>query len=463
MTAAAAAAQIAWPRPRIEPVAGYMQLVDAAYNLTTSAALIGENFADAFTPRGGTQVDPYAQAISAKRPFAEICGGSPNVGLGTAGQAGGAFNGFPSLRGDGGVIFITSTTANFYNATAAGTNVPWIFYITPQWIAQSDDAIFSFGNSASTLGFMELYAAVTGNKVTYARDGTVLISRQTATNDALRAVWRFAFDGTDLSVEKDGVVVSAASAFSTAGVLAGNQDAFFALVRTTAQVFGHVRFNRRLWYQKATETAAEKIQNYKFMNQGFYTPVNSSLLVTVGDSTSQVLHPWWLQIEGIGGVYVWDPAISSQPLNPNMVSFQLDQLTSVYPGANIARSAYTLYACSNDLLAGTSAATLEPILTTYAGTDRAAVPSRDGIIGTVPAAATITGAAETERLALNAYIRANYVAMGFPALADRDAALGGTAFPSSGLTFDGTHCNDAGNAIIAAITKTALQSLGKGW
>lgn len=453
MPSRSAVGAIAKARTPIAPVAGFTQLVDWGYNVNYSQPApqsVGEYYTDQITPRSGSQfspvvsapsaqLDPYPQLLTAKRPIYELNGG---------------FNGFPCGRGDGGSWFITSSTANMYTAAQTGTNTPFLYYISTQWIEQSDDAVFSFGSSTVTTSFYEMYAAVTGGKVTIAKDGSVLITKTTAANDALRAVWRAAFDGTNLTVEKDGVVVLAATAFNTAGVMAGNQDAFFALVRTTAGVFGHARFNRRLWYPTPVgETAQQKTQNYQFMHQGYLrAPSNASFLLTEGDSTSQLQNPWWQQLapQGLGGVWVANPAIGSETL-ATMLSRQLDHVNSNYP-QGYARAVYNLWACSNDLLAGTSAAVCVTNLTSWATSARAALGAGVGLFcGTVPAASTITGAAETERLSLNTSIRANGGAggsMGFDDYTDRDGILGGTSFPTSGLTIDGTHCNDAGNLLL---------------
>lgn len=446
MPSLSATGAVSKARVPIAPVAGFLQLIDWGYNVAysqPSPQAVGSYLTDQITPRSGAQfspavvagaaqLDPYAQGIAARRPVYELNGG---------------MNGFPCGRGDGGVIFITSTTANMYSAALTGTNTPYIFYITPQWLEQTDDAVFSFGSSAVTTSFLEMYAAVTANKVTIAQDGTVLITKTTATNDALRACWRVAFNGTNLQVEKDGAEVLAATAFNTAGVMGGNQDAFFALVRTTAAVFGHVRFQRRLWYAKSSETAAEKLKNYQFMHQGYLrAPANASFLLTEGDSTSQLENPWWQQLapQGLGGVWVANPSIGSETL-ASMVTLELDHVTSNYP-QGYARSASTLWAGSNDLLAGTSAAAIETLMTTWTTAEAAANAARGRIGGTVPAASTITGANETQRLALNTFIRANATgSLGFNDYVDRDGILGGTAFPASVLSLDGVHCNNLGN------------------
>ncbi len=439
----------------VEPVAGYIQLVDATNSAGiswTDGGAIGNRFVDSLTPASGTYLDPYTSTLTT-RPIYEP----------------GGFNGFASICGDGANDTLDSTTSLFAAAAMNGINTPFVCYISCQFLAATDEVIFSFGNSGGTASWFEFIAATTGNvRKAFRVDGSSNIAATSATsstNDALRATWRLAFDGTTGTIERDGVQVMSGT-FTCAAAFASNCDSFFCLRRSTKTNFGFARFQRRLWYAKASETAGEKTQNYAYMQAGYTPAPGKSLLINEGDSTSQLRDgaqaAWpgsWAGLLTLSNAVISNTAVSSQPLSPNMLTDVVRDVNSNY-ASGYTYEAAILVAGLNDYNASRTGAQFATDVQTWITSVKAANPSRKVIICTTPKGALITSTKETERQAGNTSIVSNAVSSwGAHAVVDVDGLLP-EATSDTSVRNDGTHWTTLACQRVATAVQSVLSGFG---
>ncbi len=440
--------------PAPEPVAGYIQLVDATNSAGiswTDGGAIGNRFVDSLTPAGGTYLDPYTSTLTT-RPSYEP----------------GGFNGFASICGDGANDTLDSTTSLFAAAAMNGTNTPFVCYISCQFLAATDEVLFSFGNSGGTASWFEFIAATTGNvRKAFRVDGSSNIgtAASSSTNDSLRATWRLAFDGTTGTIERDGVSVFS-GAFTCAAAFASNCDAFFCLRRSTKTNFGFARFQRRLWYAKSSETAGEKTQNYAYMQAGYTPTAGKSLLINEGDSTSQlrdgVQAAWpgsWAGLMTLSNCVVSNTSVSSQPLSPNMLTDVVRDVNSNY-ASGYTYEAAILMAGLNDYNTARTGAQFVADVQTWITSVKAANPSRKVIVCTTPKGALIIGSEDTERQAGNASIITNAVSSwGAHAVVDVDGLLP-EATGDTSVRNDGTHWTTLACQRVATAVQSILSGFG---
>jgi hypothetical protein len=429
------------PTPPLAPVPGYLQLIDAASGVVSSGAY--PPLVSSLTPAGGTYAAPYTIA-------------------GSVYYEPGGFNGFPSIRGNGTTGVVESTTPAFAIEAMAAANTPFVAYISCQFLAATNEALFSFGNSASLNDFFEVIALTSGNLLAAVKTDGLGASKTVngSTSNTLRGTLRVECAGATLRMEIDGVEIAAFSTdnFST-GALTLTHDAFFALKRSTVINVASARFNRRLWYKKVSETPEEKAQNYAYMLGGYTPAAGRCLLIAEGDSTTapETLPGFdpWPQKMGLGSTTIVNVATGGHRLSSHVLPDQFADVNSNY-AVGYAFEAASLMVGSNDYNNARTGAQVAADHATWAAASKAANPSRKLIASTTPLATTLTGSEDTERLAGNALLIANYAAYGFDALVRRDLIITNTATD----TFDGVHATDAKNQEIADAAKAILQSWG---
>lgn len=430
------------PTPPLEPVAGYLQLIDAASGVVSSG--IYPPIITSLTPTGGVYLDPYTGAGSV---YYEL----------------GGFNGFPSIRGNGSTGLLNSTTAAFATEAMAAANSVFVFYISLQFLLASNECIFSFGNSGTlTENYVQLLAQSSGNVLAAIIADSLGVSKTVlgSTNNTLRGTLRGACTGTTLTLELDGVELAT---FTTdnfnVGALTLTQDTFFALKRSTIINVAAARFQRRLWYKKASETAGEKAQNYAYMQAGYTPAAGQCLLICEGDSTTapETLpgFPPWPQKMGLTHTTIVNVATGGQRLSSHMLPDQFADVNSNY-AVGYAFEAAALLAGSNDYNNGRTGAQVAADHATWATASKAANPNRKLIASTTPPADTIIGTEDDERQIGNALLVANHVAYGFDAIIRRDLIITNTATD----TFDGVHATDAKNQEIGDAGGAILRPWG---
>jgi hypothetical protein len=425
------------PTPDPTPVAGYIQLVDAASGVVSSG--VYPPLVSSMTPAGGSLVDPYS-------------------GIGGVYYELGGFNGFPSIRSNGTTGYLPSTTGAFAAASMSG---PFVWYISAQFLAATNEGLFSVGNSGLANNYFEFYAASTGGKVTALRQGAAIAKSVIASiNDNLRHNWLLEGDDTRLRIERDGVEVAAfATDNFNVGTLVLDQDAFFVLKTNVLAHVGAARFQRRLCYLKASETPEERAQNYAWLTAGYTPAAGRCLLICEGDSTTAPethpgFDPWPLKM-GLTHTTIVNVATGGQRLNAHMLPDQLADVNSNY-ASGYAFEAASLLAGSNDYNNARTGAQVAADHATWAASSKAANPSRKLIASTTPPATTITGTEDDERQIGNALLIANYLTYGLDALIRRDLIITNTATD----TIDGVHATDAKNQEIADAALAILQGWG---
>lgn len=146
------------------------------------------------------------------------------------------------------------------------------------------------------------------------------------------------------------------------------------------------------------------------------------------------------------------PAQTQAQMNADAVA-QIDSLYSATYAKNIAITAGGI----NDL-PSSSAATIESAIQTWCTTRRAA--GFQVIVATIPPATSVSGANETKRAAINAWVVANWAswADGLCDLA-ADSRMQTPADTTYYLA-DGVHYTAAGHAVVAELMRTQLATLG---
>lgn len=431
------------PTPPLAPVAGYLQIVDATSGVSASG--VHPQSLDSITPSGLFNA-PYTATLTA-RPTYELNG----------------FNGFPSIRGNGTTTVLGSTTPDFAVEAMASANTPFIVYISLQFLASSNECIFSFGNSGTlTENYVELLAQSSGNVLAAIIADSLGTSKTVtgSTNNTLRGTLRLECTGTSLRAEIDGVEIAAfATNNFNVGALTLTQDTFFALKRSTIINVAAARFQRRLWYKKASETTEEKAQNYAYMQAGYTPAAGQCFLIAEGDSTTAVdTHPGflpWTEKMGLASTTVSNVATGGHRLYADVLPQIFTEVNSNY-ATGYSFDAASLIVGSNDYNNARTGAQVAADHASWAASSKAANPNRKLIASTTPVADTLTGSEDTERQAGNALLIANYVSYGFDALLRRDLIITNTATD----TFDGVHATDAKNQEIADAVKAILQGWG---
>jgi lysophospholipase L1-like esterase len=155
---------------------------------------------------------------------------------------------------------------------------------------------------------------------------------------------------------------------------------------------------------------------------------------------------------------VYNAGFNAETLATMVTNFSTN-VGSIVSAGLAANNIVLLAGGINDLLAGTTAATLEGYLQTYA----TAVHSAGGkvVFTTITASSALTAGQQTAWTAYNTWIRANWATYA-DALSDRQAnATIGTFAATGNATYfpDGTHLSTAGAIIAGAIDAAAINSL----
>lgn len=439
----------------IVPVPGYSEILDASAGVVYSDP---ERYVSTWTPTGSA-VTAYTSVATSSAPFYEF----------------GGFNGAPSIcaTSAGGGRRMTAESSALATAMA-GLNKPFILYVACQFIDNSDEAMFSLGNVASTASWMEFIAATTGNVVKlFNVDSSLNVGTADTltTNDTLRHVWRVAFDGTNITVERDGVaLLSGAAGYTTPGggpTSVYTRAGLFYLARLGGGNDCNGRLHKRIWYaNKGSETAGERTQNYAWMNAAFTPAAGRSLLLIEGDSTSRtrdgvdILEPGsWAGLMSLSNTSYSNTSIGGQSLTANMLSDQLRDVNSNY-ASGYSHNAVVLMAGLNDYNASRTGAQFAADMQTWITSAATANPSRKIIVCTTSKGSLIVGSKETERVAGNASIVANAVgSWGADAVYDLSAAL---PEPTSDASIypDGTHWSTLACQRIATGIQSVLSGFG---
>lgn len=148
--------------------------------------------------------------------------------------------------------------------------------------------------------------------------------------------------------------------------------------------------------------------------------------------------------------------VGSQTLN-NMASDAATEVDPLY-SASYARSVAICYGGINDVFAGDSAATAQGDISTYCAARQST--GFDVLVGTLPPASTVSGAAETVRTTVNTWLRANYgtFADGLVDFA-ADPRLTNTA-DTTYFDADGVHFTATGYAVHAELVAVSLAGIG---
>jgi hypothetical protein len=432
------------------PVAGFSEILDPYQGGIVHSGV--ERSVDSWTPTGSAAT-AYSATLTT-RPVYES----------------GGFNGYPCVTADGSNDLLEAAASALATAMS-GTNVPFVLYSASQFMASSDEALFSLANSAGSNNWMELIAASTGAVVKlFQFDSTSVLgtAATTAANDQLRHVWRVVFDGTLITVERDGVVVlGPVAGYATTGPSSFNRSTLFCLGRGSGRAnFTNGRIHKRVWYAgKASETADERTRNYAWMNATFTPLAGQSLLVIEGDSTSRTrdgvdtLDPGsWAGLMSLVSTTYSNRSIGGQTLFSNMLTDQLRDVNSNY-ASGYARDAVVLMAGLNDYNNARTGAQFVANMQTWITSALAANPGRKIIVCTCPKGANVIGSEDTERLAGNASILANALTWGAHAVYDIDAAL---PEPTSDTTIfnDGTHWTTLACQRVATGLQAILSGFG---
>jgi hypothetical protein len=353
----------------------------------------------------------------------------------------------------------------------SGLNTPFVTYIACQFLDNTDEAMFSLGNVASSAHWMEFIAATTGDVVKLFNVDSALnvgTANTLTANDLLRHVWRIAFDGTLITVERDGVVLlNAAAGYTTPLSCTFTRSGLFTLARMSGGNNAKGRIHKRIWYaNKGSETAAERLQNYAWMSASTTPVPGKSLLLIEGDSTSRtrdgvdMLQPGsWAGLMSLANTVFSNTAVGGKMLATSALSDQLRNVNSNY-ASGYANDAVIQMLGLNDYNNARTGPQVAADVQTWITSSKAANPSRKVIVCTAPKGANIIGSEETERQAGNALILANAVATwGADATCDVDGLL---PEATSDLTVrdDGTHWTTLACQRIANNVQATLSAMG---
>jgi lysophospholipase L1-like esterase len=440
-------------RAGVVPVAGYSELLDAGAGVVYSGS---DRYVASWAPLGSAATT-YLSPV-ASEPIYEF----------------GGYNGAASICASRATVDRMVAESSALATAMSGLNTPFVTYIACQFIDNTDEAMFSLGNVGSNFHWMEFIAATTGAVVKlFNVDGvpnTGTADTLTA-NDLLRHVWRIAFDGTLITVERDGVVLlNAVAGYATPGGGGGQtftRSGLFHLARSGGGNYAKGRIHKRVWYAgKASETADERTQNYAWMNASTSPVTGKSLLLIEGDSTSRtrdgvdVLVPGsWAGLMSLANTVFSNTSIGANSLTVDALANQLRNVNSNY-ATGYANDAVVLMLGLNDYNSGRTGGQFATDVQTWITSAAAANPSRKIIVCTCPKSALIAGAEDTERAAGNAAILANAVASwGAHAAYDVDGAL---PEPTSDATIysDGTHWTSLACQRIATGIQAVLAGFG---
>ncbi|WP_079570781.1 SGNH/GDSL hydrolase family protein [Bradyrhizobium erythrophlei] len=267
------------------------------------------------------------------------------------------------------------------------------------------------------------------------------------------------FNGASSSLQVDGQTVQAgtstASTYTAITIGApGNQLAGYF---TNIQVL-------ELIVCDSTLTAPQATQIRTYLNSK-YSLVTPKAIWCLGDSLTygtNAVNPIGGYPSQLQAAYGMAASVLNYGVAGTTVA-QIDANSATYNDLDpkyFTRSVYVGWGGTNDIQAGTSGATTHASLVTMFNNRRAAMPTEKLVVVTCMARGPFTGAQETERLALNTLIRANWATYA-NALVDvtTDARLQ-TPTNTTYFAGDTIHLTDAGYGVVMGMVKPVIDGFG---
>lgn len=425
--------------------------------LTTAATADGDVFAGWADQSGGS--NNFTQATTANQGVYKTSRFGSNPALRTNGSTG---------SGSAQYLQLANASASTAAKGAESGSHTWFFLLNPIAFATTYQCWFNKANLGDTrLDFLAvndttgrrfqryngIYAApLAGGKKSLANTATPYVLCHTFDSAANTESWWV-----------NGALITQRSAAypasnSTSPFTLGTSADFTASLNAD---YGQVgAYNRVLSYGEISQVSSylatwgsSSLTSYD--NTVRFVFVGDS--ITAGDHTTGDDNGWAYQTLGLlgksYGCVNW--GISGGTLATFVSERAIKGLASRVPAT---RTVLFLFAGTNDIASGTTAATCETNLQTYANDAKPA--GFKVVLFCILPRTTLTGPQETERQTFNTWLRANWATYG-DALVDYATDGSGRLNDASNTTYfaDGIHPNDAGAAVLAAIVQTAVNTL----
>jgi hypothetical protein len=367
----------------------------------------------------------------------------------------GGYNGQDSWFFDGSNDFFLSASSGFATALS-GADVPWTMWIAGQWLALAAGGgyMWSCGNTGGTLPHMGHLTLSASSTRRGAKRDTVNPQKNVDSTgqDLLRHVWTLTCDGTRLEMKQDNVVVAAFAAdnFNVDSVTF-NKDCLGCLGRNTNTLFATMRMAGRV-VRAGVASAGEDSAMCTYMAALNTASQSKPMLAIAGDSLS-LSDKWQVNLEAqFPGATLVNRAHGGTVLHgTDGLGRQFNEITSNYDASRPFNAASQHYGSNDIALDHRTAVQLRTDATTWATVEKAANPGRKLIACTIHkrgGATPIAGADETERVAYNTDMRANYVSYGYDYLLDKDLIIT-EAYTDATIFVDEIHLTDLGDTYLA--------------
>jgi hypothetical protein len=359
------------------------------------------------------------------------------------------FNGFPCFAGDA-VDDRFQSTGTSIAASVSGVNQPFVRLTVMQgFVAGATLIPWSMGANATT-PFQELFFS-SANAYTVRKNVGANVDVTGGTTNLNRHVVIVECQGATASVDVDGVNVVPAAAYSN-GSMTFDRDAIMCLRRNSLTNFAPMRVALDI-FVVGTITAQQKADLVTYAQR--YTAAQTKpLLAMTGDShtNTDLGETTWMTLAAAyfpGSTFINNGVVGDTLVNmlsKDAVSGLVYRYADSNHDTNRVVCAYGNHYGANDIEGASSrtAVQVRTDQTTWATAVNGRRPTAPRIACTLHKIGGLPAGKETERVAYNTDMRANYLTYGFTHLLDKDVII--PELPSDTSVFEGDakHLNAQG-------------------
>jgi uncharacterized repeat protein (TIGR02059 family) len=362
-------------------------------------------------------------------------------------------NGRRCFAGDG-VDDRLQSTGTSIAASISGVNQSWARWTTLQaFIASATLIPWSMGANATT-PFMELFYSAL-NAYTVRKNVGANVDATGGTTDLGRHAVYVECQGSTLSIEIDGTQILSPASFSNAS-MTFDRDALMCLRRNTLTNFAAMRWNLDVM-MVGNPSASQKAAMHSYAAQ-FVAPQTKPLLCMTGDShlNTDIGETSWMSLLAaaypnstfINNGIVGDTLVNM--LSKNTATATIYRYADSNYDSNRSKNVFGNHYGANDIEGASSrtAVQLRTDQTTWATAVKGRRPSAILIACTLHKIPSLPAGKETERVAYNTDMRANYVSYGFDYLLDKDLIITEAGGDASVYDSGDKHLNATGEAYL---------------